>query len=466
MADQLREVVGGERHGGRTLHIPSSRVGGRESGNSADVSPAPSSHGDNGEGPPVRGVYNLVGVTIGMAALFMMIESYSRTGVPFSVAYWSTITSHPGHVALCFMGMVLWSFTAYLHHKIFVLGYVTRVTSDALFQASMCLLVMGTIRYIQTIRFLPVTCASLMVELVVLTMKMHSYYMVNRACAEGDGSLLKFKESLRVYPHNVTIRNYIYYLLAPTLVYEPIFQRTDRVRVRVVVEKLLAMVGCSLVLYLLLQFYIQPAYEKVHELSFVLALAKLSLPAVAMYLTSFYVVFDCVLGGLAEVLRFKDRQFYLDWWNTTHWEEYARKWNRPVHKWLSRHLYQEHSIRTGRFSQVVSLCSVYLFSALMHEFILAISFGVFRFWTLAMMILQSVIIFLSHLPILRSMPQDVQNILFWMGLFIGWPLLNILYAYEYHTTSQTNHTEGLQAIVARCISGFQTEEVSQSNPRV
>lgn len=30
-------------------------------------------------------------------------------------------------------------------------------------------------------------------------------------------------------------------------------------------------------------------------------------------------------------LSFADREFYQDWWNSTSWDEFARKWNKPVH---------------------------------------------------------------------------------------------------------------------------------------
>ena len=36
---------------------------------------------------------------------------------------------------------------------------------------------------------------------------------------------------------------------------------------------------------------------------------------------------------------FADRQFYDDWWNSTSWDEFSRKWNRPVHTFLLRHVY-------------------------------------------------------------------------------------------------------------------------------
>lgn len=31
------------------------------------------------------------------------------------------------------------------------------------------------------------------------------------------------------------------------------------------------------------------------------------------------------------ICSFADREFYQDWWNSTTWDEFARKWNKPVH---------------------------------------------------------------------------------------------------------------------------------------
>ena len=41
---------------------------------------------------------------------------------------------------------------------------------------------------------------------------------------------------------------------------------------------------------------------------------------------------------VAEVTRFAQRDFYQDWWNLGSIEEFWRKWNRPVHQFLKRHV--------------------------------------------------------------------------------------------------------------------------------
>lgn len=53
----------------------------------------------------------------------------------------------------------------------------------------------------------------------------------------------------------------------------------------------------------------------------------------------FYMMFECILNLLAEITNFGDREFYEDWWNCTTWDEFARKWNKPVHEFLLCHVY-------------------------------------------------------------------------------------------------------------------------------
>jgi sterol O-acyltransferase len=35
--------------------------------------------------------------------------------------------------------------------------------------------------------------------------------------------------------------------------------------------------------------------------------------------------------GVADAISFADREFYQDWWNSTSWDQFSRKWNKPVH---------------------------------------------------------------------------------------------------------------------------------------
>ena len=83
--------------------------------------------------------------------------------------------------------------------------------------------------------------------------------------------------------------------------------------------------------------------------------------AVMISLLVFYIIFDCILFAFAELTCFAgqwlssffyahsshcflmpihsiDREFYQDWWNSTSFDEFARRWNVPVHTFLLKHV--------------------------------------------------------------------------------------------------------------------------------
>ena len=68
---------------------------------------------------------------------------------------------------------------------------------------------------------------------------------------------------------------------------------------------------------------------------------------------------------------FADRQFYDDWWNSTSWDEFSRKWNKPVHTFLLRHVYAS-SISSYKLSRSSAMFFTFLLSAAVHELVMAI----------------------------------------------------------------------------------------------
>ena len=81
----------------------------------------------------------------------------------------------------------------------------------------------------------------------------------------------------------------------------------------------------------------------------------------------------------AEITRFPDRTFYLDWWNSVEFGEYYRKWNIVVHDWLYYYIYLDllkfvFSNDTFRkYTRVIT----FLMSAIFHELIIIEAIGFF-----------------------------------------------------------------------------------------
>ncbi|OAX81342.1 hypothetical protein ACJ72_04315 [Emergomyces africanus] len=153
------------------------------------------------------------------------------------------------------------------------------------------------------------------------------------------------------YPQNLTIYNYMDYLLCPTLCYELEYPRTKEIRWMEIFFKTLAVFGCIFLLTHISEEFIVPVLdesaERLRDVSsrsekaLVLAetISMLLLPFVITFLLVFLVIFEYTLNAFAEITRFADRKFYADWWNSCDWLEFSREWNIPVHHFLRRHVY-------------------------------------------------------------------------------------------------------------------------------
>lgn len=97
---------------------------------------------------------------------------------------------------------------------------------------------------------------------------------------------------------------------------------------------------------------------------------KLSTISLIIWLAGFFALFQSLLNALAEVMRFGDREFYTDWWNSSSLGMYWRSWNRPVYLFMKRHVY---SPLVGRgWSPFAASAVVFVFSAVLHEMLVGI----------------------------------------------------------------------------------------------
>lgn len=219
-------------------------------------------------------------------------------------------------------------------------------------------------------------------------------------CADLEEELTSPGPAAVRYPDNLTYANYIDYLLVPTLVYELEYPRTSSIRPLYVVEKTLATFGTFFLIYAITEHVIIPHHEAAKgkpatlENSIGIAL-DLVMPFMINYLLIFYIIFECICNGFAELTRFADRGFYEDWWNAVTWDEFARKWNKPVHhvsntscrrhRWalaeyvplawqfLLRHVYAS-TIAAFRLSKFQASFVTFLLSACIHELVMVSPF--------------------------------------------------------------------------------------------
>ena len=76
-------------------------------------------------------------------------------------------------------------------------------------------------------------------------------------------------------------------------------------------------------------------------------------------------------------MKFADRGFYYDWWNSRNIIIFWKTWNLPVHRWCVRHVYKPVMGMTGSNSLLASLI-VFFLSAFLHEYVISVPLNIFK----------------------------------------------------------------------------------------
>lgn len=166
------------------------------------------------------------------------------------------------------------------------------------------------------------------VHALVVWLKTASYALTNRdlrfaylhhADQEPEDALPELYRQCP-YPANITFANLAYFWWAPTLVYQPVYPRTDRVRWLFVLKRLGEVVCLGAFIWFCSAQYAAPvlrnSLDKMASLdytSILERLLKLSTISLVIWLAGFFALFQSFLNALAEITRFGDREFYEAW---------------------------------------------------------------------------------------------------------------------------------------------------------
>lgn len=178
------------------------------------------------------------------------------------------------------------------------------------------------------------------------------------------------------YPQNITLKNLTYFWWAPTLVYQSVYPRTNKIRWVFVAKRMAEVFGLNAFMWIASAQYATPvlinSLDKMASLdlpSILERLMKLSTISLVIWLAGFFALFQSFLNALAEVMRFADREFYTDWWNSPSVGIYWRTWNRPVYQFMKRHVYLP-LIGRGWHPAAASV-GVFVFSGVLHELLVS-----------------------------------------------------------------------------------------------
>lgn len=169
---------------------------------------------------------------------------------------------------------------------------------------------------------------------------------------ELDNSTEQFKTELILCPG---FSSYLYFLFAPTLVYKDNYPRTSRIKWRNVFSHFAQVIGCIIYVYYVFNRFCIPVFQNLSNehltlKMFVFSLLNCTLPGTLLLLLAFYGFLHCWLNAFAELLRFGDRMFYKDWWNSTNFSNYYRTVITPANSFYLSRIYQVFMIFSGMWS--------------------------------------------------------------------------------------------------------------------
>ncbi|XP_056411287.1 sterol O-acyltransferase 2-like isoform X1 [Hyla sarda] len=250
-------------------------------------------------------------------------------------------------------------------------------------------------------------------------------------------------ESKEKYAKIPALSSYLYFLFCPTLVYRESYPRTPYIRWNYVAKNFAQFLGCVFLLYYIGDTLCFPVFKNMNKQplsikTLVLSILHATLPGTFALLISFFALLHCWLNAFAEMLRFGDRMFYKDWWNSTSFSNYYRTWNVVIHDWLYYYMYQDLLWLFRKRYRTGVMMVVFLLSAAVHEYALTLSLGYFY---PAMFCLFAIFGVLLNFLINDKRTSPVWNVMLWAFLFIGQGIQLCLYCQEWYAQIHCPLTE-------------------------
>ncbi|KAM7189276.1 MBOAT, membrane-bound O-acyltransferase family domain containing protein [Rhypophila sp. PSN 637] len=284
------------------------------------------------------------------------------------------------------------------------------------------------------------------IHAVIVWLKTASYAFTNRDLRHAylhpvKGELDAMPELYKQcpYPENITMNNLVYFWWAPTLVYQPVYPRTDKIRWVFVMKRLGEVLGLTVFIWFTSAQYAAPvllnSLDKIASLdipSIVERLLKLSTISLVIWLAGFFALFQSFLNALAEVTRFADRSFYDEWWNSESLGVYWRTWNKPVYQYFKRHVYSP--MRSRGWSNRTASFTVFTVSAILHELLVGVpTHNLIGVAFLGMFLQIPLIQLTAPLEKMKSAHGKLLgNTIFWVSFTIlGQPLAALMYFYAW-----------------------------------
>ncbi|XAR53453.1 Diacylglycerol O-acyltransferase [Bertholletia excelsa] len=392
------------------------------------------------------GLFNLCIVVLVAVNSRLIIENLMKYGLLIKSGFWfSSRSLSDWPLLMCCVTLPIFTLAAFIVEKLIQQEYISESVAVTLHTLITAAVIVYPVLVILRCDSAFLSGVMLMLFASIMWLKLVSYAHTNydmRALAKSLDKGEASSDSPKEYSYNISFKNLVYFMAAPTLCYQPIYPRTTRIRKGWVVRQVIKLVVFTGFMGFIIEQYINPIVKnsqhplKGNLLYAIERVLKLSVPNLYVWLCMFYCFFHLWFNILAELLRFGDREFYKDWWNAKTVEEYWRMWNMPVHKWMVRHIYIP-CLRNG-IPKGVAIFVAFLISAIFHELCIAVPCHTFKFWAFIGIMFQVPLVMVTNYLQKRFQNSMVGNMIFWCFFSIlGQPMCVLLYYHDLMTRKQT-----------------------------
>ncbi|XP_042005548.1 diacylglycerol O-acyltransferase 1A-like isoform X2 [Salvia splendens] len=376
------------------------------------------------------GLFNLCVVVLVAVNSRLIIENLMKYGWLIKAGFWFSSTSlSDWPLLMCCLCLPVFALAAFLVEKLVKLKYIHEWVAVFLHVIITTMAILFSVVVILRCDSAVLSGVALMLFACIVWLKLVSYAHTNYDLRVLAKSQDKWEAVSRYwnldYSYDVSFKSLVYFMVAPTLCYQPSYPRTSCIRKGWVVRQLIKLVIFTGLMGFIIEQYINPIVQnsqhplKGNLLYAVERVLKLSVPNLYVWLCMFYCFFHLWLNILAELLCFGDREFYKDWWNAKTVEE-------PVHKWMVRHIYCP-SLHNG-LPKMVAILIAFLVSAIFHELCVAVPCHIFKFWAFSGVMLQVPLVIVTNYLQDKFKNSMVGNMMFWCFFCIfGQPMCVLLY---------------------------------------
>lgn len=249
----------------------------------------------------------------------------------------------------------------------------------------------------------------------------------------GNGNAQLNLPEISIEDSGTEVQRFTYFMFAPTLLYRDSYLLRSRCDWRFIGNNIIEFLFGIYYTFILYRIYLQPKFivmgkEESWNNVLLMSMIQILLPSFLGLFILFYIVIHSTQNIFAELLRFPDRRFYEDWWNSMNIREFVRKFITVNHEWFYCFIYMDlMRFSNGKIKRHLAQFITFAFSSVIHFVVISFSLGFvgieqFLIFTVACYVL-------THRG---TMKKHAFNILFWVEICFGIALMMTMYSRDYY----------------------------------